>query len=124
MTKINVSCGLHVKERVKLPLTTDAFQQTCPHKDIVPALNECPWIVKFNLWAEPIVKEEVQTTERTEEEELQAPEGESPNAEGALVKSEATSEESFEGKLEVKAGSFEALSVAAVQVEEGEYPSW
>lgn len=99
----------------------------------VPALNECPWIVKFNFWAEPIVKEVVQTTERTEEEEqhpptpsqdLQALEGGSPNAEGALVKSGATSEESFEGKLEVKAGSFEALSEAAVQVEEGEYPSW
>uniref|UniRef100_A0A8C8EWK5 Aspartate beta-hydroxylase n=1 Tax=Oncorhynchus tshawytscha TaxID=74940 RepID=A0A8C8EWK5_ONCTS len=74
---------------------------------------------------EPIVKEVIQTTEGTEEEgqlplnpsqEQQAPEGESPDAVGTPAKSEDATEESFEGKLAVEAGSFEAE--AAVQVEE------
>ncbi|XP_020350010.1 aspartyl/asparaginyl beta-hydroxylase isoform X15 [Oncorhynchus kisutch] len=74
---------------------------------------------------EPIVKKVIQTTEGTEEEgqlppnpsqEQQAPEGESPDAVGTPAKSEDATEESFEGKLAVEAGSFEAE--AAVQVEE------
>uniref|UniRef100_A0A8C7SIN8 Aspartyl/asparaginy/proline hydroxylase domain-containing protein n=1 Tax=Oncorhynchus mykiss TaxID=8022 RepID=A0A8C7SIN8_ONCMY len=74
---------------------------------------------------EPIVEEVIQTTEGTEEEgqlppnpsqEQQAPEGESPDAVGTTAKAEDATEESFEGKLAVEAGSFEAE--AAVQVEE------
>ncbi|XP_035611647.1 aspartyl/asparaginyl beta-hydroxylase isoform X9 [Oncorhynchus keta] len=74
---------------------------------------------------EPIVKEVIQTTEGTEEEgqlplnpsqEQQAPEGESPDTVGTPAKSEDATEESFEGKLAVEAGSFDAE--AAVQVEE------
>ncbi|XP_036799865.1 aspartyl/asparaginyl beta-hydroxylase isoform X44 [Oncorhynchus mykiss] len=76
---------------------------------------------------EPIVEEVIQTTEGTEEEgqlppnpsqEQQAPEGESPDAVGTTAKAEDATEESFEGKLAVEAGSFEAE--AAVQVEEKE----
>ncbi|CAB1349757.1 unnamed protein product [Coregonus sp. 'balchen'] len=79
--------------------------------------------------AEHIVEEVVQTTEGTEEEEQrpptpsqeqQAPEGESPDTEGAPAISEDTTEEAFEGKLAVEAGSFEALAEFAVQVEEEE----
>ncbi|XP_064797530.1 aspartyl/asparaginyl beta-hydroxylase-like isoform X2 [Oncorhynchus masou masou] len=74
---------------------------------------------------EPIVEEVIQTTEGSEEEgqlppnpsqEQQAPEGESPDGVGTPAKSEDATEESFEGKLAVEAGSFEAE--AAVQVEE------
>lgn len=77
---------------------------------------------KIQLLAEPIVEEVIQTTEGTEEDEQQAPEGESPDAVGTPAKSEDATEEAFEGKLAVEAGSFEAE--AAVQVEESEYPSW
>lgn len=85
---------------------------------------------KIQLLAEPIVEEVIQTTEGTEEEgqlppnpsqEQQAPEGESPDAVGTTAKAEDATEESFEGKLAVEAGSFEAE--AAVQVEESEYHS-
>uniref|UniRef100_A0A674AJY5 Aspartyl/asparaginyl beta-hydroxylase-like n=1 Tax=Salmo trutta TaxID=8032 RepID=A0A674AJY5_SALTR len=69
---------------------------------------------------EPIVEEVIQTTEGTEEEEQQAPEGESPDAVGTPAKSEDATEEAFEGKLAVEAGSFEAE--AAVQVEETAVP--
>eukprot|EP00063_Salmo_salar_P061963 XP_014036798.1 PREDICTED: aspartyl/asparaginyl beta-hydroxylase-like isoform X16 [Salmo salar] len=65
---------------------------------------------------EPIVEEVIQTTEGTEEDEQQAPEGESPDAVGTPAKSEDATEEAFEGILAVEAGSFEAE--AAVQVEE------
>ncbi|XP_045566606.1 aspartyl/asparaginyl beta-hydroxylase isoform X12 [Salmo salar] len=69
---------------------------------------------------EPIVEEVIQTTEGTEEDEQQAPEGESPDAVGTPAKSEDATEEAFEGILAVEAGSFEAE--AAVQVEETAVP--
>uniref|UniRef100_A0A674AIL7 Aspartyl/asparaginyl beta-hydroxylase-like n=1 Tax=Salmo trutta TaxID=8032 RepID=A0A674AIL7_SALTR len=83
-------------------------------EDAKVLLGKCIFNNDLFVTSTPIVEEVIQTTEGTEEEEQQAPEGESPDAVGTPAKSEDATEEAFEGKLAVEAGSFEAE--AAVQI--------